>query len=324
MSGSGQTVLVTGAGGFIGSHLVRHLRRNPAMTTVAATRDGRDGTRRMDLADPSSFAAGLSGMSAVVHCAVGNRAVTVDGTRALLAAAAAAGVRRFIYLSSVAVYGAATGTVTEATPLVPPDGAGYPAWKAAAEACCAARTEVEVVRLRPAIVYGPGSALWVTQLAHRVRSGHWGTFFEAGDGICNLVHVRDVVSGVEKALTQPAAAGAAFNLSGAEAITWNDWFNRMAAGLGAPALRAIGPFELWARVYGSLPLKAAARLRPGLAAGWLLGAPARSEVALFSRRVTYSIDAAKTALGWSPQVGIDEGLADCIAWLRDGQGVRCT
>ena len=111
-------VLVTGAGGFVGSHAVRHLSRD--MEVIAATRDGRDGTRRLDVRDEAGLRSGLAGVAAVVHCAVGDRAVTVDGTTALLAAAAQAGVRRFVHISSVAVYGGATGEVSEATPMVVP------------------------------------------------------------------------------------------------------------------------------------------------------------------------------------------------------------
>ncbi len=310
-------ILVTGAGGFIGGHLVSQLRHDPDCTVIAATRDGRDGSRRLDLRDHAALRGGLAGVGAVVHCAVGNRAVTVDGTRDLLAAAAAAGVRRFVHISSVAVYGGATGAVTEAARTVPTAGRDYAAWKAAAEQACLAQTDMEVVRLRPAIVYGPGSELWVAKLAERITSGKWGTFGPNGDGNCNLIYVKDVVSAVERSLVVPGLGGKVFNLSGDGSVTWNEWFSRMAQALGAPALRRIPPLALQARMLASLPVKAAARLRPGLAANWLLGAPARSELALFSLHATYPAEAARAALGWSALIGVDDGVAGCIAWLRD-------
>lgn len=309
-------VLVTGAGGFVGGHVASRLQRDPACTVIAATRDGRNGSRQLDLRDVAGLRSGLAGVGAVVHCAVGDRAVTVDGTRALLAAAAAQGVRRFVHLSSVAVYGGATGAVTEDTPLVPATGQGYAAWKVAAEQACLAQTGMEVVRLRPAIVYGPGSQIWVAKLAERIRSGRWGTFGQAGEGICNLVHVADVATATEAALSTAGAGGGAFNVNGAECVTWNDWFSRMAQALSAPRLLPLAPVALRARVLAALPVKAASRLRPGLAAHWLLGAPARSELALFALRATYPAAAAQAALGWSPQIGIDQGLAGCVAWLR--------
>ena len=129
------------------------------------------------------------------------------------------------------------------------------------------------------------------------------------------MHVHDVAGAVAAALAAPAAGGA-FNVNGPESITWNDWFERLAAGIGAAKLRRISPLVLRARSLASLPLKAAARLRPGLAADWLLGAPATSEVALFALAATYPTDAARAALGWRPAVGIAEGLAGSVAWLQ--------
>ena len=311
-----ETVLITGAAGFIGGHVLRHLSRDPGLAVLAGTRDGVGGTRRLDLRDPGSLRAALDGVTAVVHCAVGDRAVTVDGTAALLRAAAAAGLRRVVHVSSVAVYGPATGTVREDAALVSAAGHGYAAWKAAAEAACLAEPSVETVRLRPAIVYGPGGTLWVSQMARRIRSGRWGVFGPAGEGTCNLVHVSDVAGAVAAALRMPGAAGKAFNVNGPQAITWNAWFERLAAAIGAPPLRPIAPLALQARSLAALPLKALARLRPGLAGDWLLGAPAASERVLFALPAHYPTDAAHAAFGWTPAVEIEEGLAGSVAWLR--------
>ena len=254
--------------------------------------------------------ASLRGVDAIVHCAVGGRAVTVDGTAALLRAAAEARVRRFVHLSSAAIYGDAQGIVTEQTVLVSPRGRGYAAWKSAAEQACLDKHGLEVVRLRPTIVYGPLSTLWLERMARRILSGRWGVLGKRGEGTCNLVHVSDVVTAVAAALTTPEASGAAFNINGPESLSWNDWFRRLADAVGAPPLRTISPAALRARSIVSLPVKAAARLRPGLASRWLLGAPAASELALFALSATYPIDAARTALAWKPQVLIAEGLAD--------------
>jgi nucleoside-diphosphate-sugar epimerase len=317
-------ILVTGAGGFIGRHLVQRLSDDPAATVIPTTSDGRDGTRRLDLRDTATLQTSLSGAAALVHCAVGDRSVTVDGTRALLAAAAKAGVRRFVHISSVAVYGDASGTVGEATRLVSGAGQGYGAWKAAAEEACLAQTGLDIVRLRPAIVYGPGSALWTVQLARRIESGRWGVLGSAGEGTCNPVHISDVVSSVICALHAPAVSGVALNVSGTETMSWNEWFKSNADALGAPELRAISPLELKARVFGALPLKAVARVLPGFAADWLLGSPARSELNLFALRAVYPIDLAQSQLGWTPTVGVHDGLKQSVAWLRGNDGGTIT
>ncbi len=180
---SGQ-VLITGAAGFIGGYLVKHLSLDPTLSVIAATRDGQNASRRLELRDLASIHAALPGVDAVVHCAVGDRTVTVDGTRALLRAAAQAGVRRFIYFSSTSVYQSGAGVITEDASLVSPRGAGYGAWKVAAEQTCLAEPGLETVRLRPPIVYGPGSRQWISWYAQRIRSGRWATFGAAGEGTC--------------------------------------------------------------------------------------------------------------------------------------------
>jgi nucleoside-diphosphate-sugar epimerase len=308
-------VLVTGAGGFIGSHTVRHLAQQ-GFSVVAATRDGRNGSRRLDLRDPAGLPAALEGVRAVVHCAVGDRTVTVAGTRALLRAAAEVGVGRVVHLSSIAVYGAATGRLAEDAPTVSPDGDGYAAWKTAAEQACRAEKDVEIVMLRPSIVYGAGSSMWVGRMAARIRSGRWAVFGAAGEGTCNLVHVSDVTAAIAAALSAPGVAGRVFNVNGPEATTWNGWFTALAGAMGASPLRAISPAALRARTYASLPVKALARLRPELGRNWLLGAPGRSELSLFALHATYPTDAARDAMGWSPSVPIAAGLVDSVAWLR--------
>ena len=310
------SVLVTGSAGFIGSHVMQRLAAMPAVAAVAATRDGRAGTRRLDLRDENTLPAALDGVQAVVHCAVGDRAVTVDGTAALLRAAAAAGVRRVVHLSSVAVYGAVSGECPETAAMVPATGSGYAAWKAAAELACLEQRGVEIVRLRPAIVYGAGSMPWVAQLAQRIQSGRWGLFGRAGEGICNLVHVRDVADAAIAALQAPRAAGQALNINGNESLTWNGWFTALAQAIGAPPLQPVAPTRLWLRSLASYPVKAAARVSPGLASDWLLGAPARSELTLYALCARYPAEAATAALGWAPRVPIADGLAEAAEWLR--------
>jgi nucleoside-diphosphate-sugar epimerase len=244
--GTQPAILVTGAGGFIGSEVTRRLTREPGFVVRGGTRDGRQigpgvASCRMDVRNPAEVAEALRGIDAVVHCAVGDQATTVEGTRTLLDLAARAGVRRFVYLSSVAVYGTTPGEVRETSTLVPAEGRGYAHWKVAAEAACraAASDRMDVVMLRPAIVYGPGAG-WIKQPAQRLRSGVWGGLGALGEGICNPVHVSDVAEACLKAIEASDYAGCeAFNVSGSEVLTWNAWHDRLAALLGYPPLREI-------------------------------------------------------------------------------------
>ena len=321
-------VVVIGAGGFVGSAIVNTLRQVPGTSIRAAMLHPRDigiPTVQLDLLDPDSLRRALTGADAVVNCARGDRATTVEGTRRLIEVSAASGVRRIVHLSSIAVYGGATGRVDEAVPILPQrsgDGS-YAHWKADAERV-AISSSTEVVRLRPGIIYGAGSTLWVHDLALRIRSGRWATFGSAGEGICNLVHVTDVAAAVASALTAPLAAGEAFNIDGDTAITWNAWFSRLAEAIGVPPLPNLPPATLRRRSKIALPAKALVRLLPPsqrLFGDWLRAAPAASEVALFGLAATYPADKARRLLDWSPGVSLEDGLVDCARWLRDQRQV---
>ncbi len=309
-------VLVTGAGGFIGRHLTASLASEPGRDVVPTTRDRRDGTRRLDVLCPADFAPALAGCDAVVHCAVGGEAVTVRGTRLLLEAARRAGVARLVHLSTISVYDAPAGEVGEDAPVVGPATAGYPGWKSAAERDCIEASGIDIVRLRPTIVYGAGSRWWLGQFARRIQSGHWGTFGTGAEGICNLVHVSDVVEAVRTALDHPAAPGEAFNVNGPEPIRWNAWFERLAAAIGAPPLRPHAPSALRRRALAALPLRLVGKAAPRLAEPWLVAMPGRSEVGLFAQTAIFSTDKAGRRLGWTPRTGVDAGLAASLAWLR--------
>ncbi len=309
-------ILVTGAGGFIGQHTVDFLRKTPGSSVIGSTRDGRSGTVQMDLRDETSIRAALDGVASVVHCAVGDRQVTVEGTRTLLHCAADAGVRRFVHISTMSVYGGAQGRVTEDTAMVSPDGDGYAAWKAAAEQACLEQKGLEIVRLRPTHVYGPRGTWWLGEMARRVRSGRWRNLGAAGEGTANMVYVGDVASAIAAALSSDDAVGLAFNVNGPETPTWNGWFTRLAELTNSPVPAPISPLSLKLRMALALPLKAAAKVRPGFARNLLAGIPGRSELGLFASHAMYPTDAATQVIGWSPEVDIDQGLALSMGWLR--------
>lgn len=308
------TLLVTGAQGFIGGAIARRLGARPGVVVRAASRRAMPGGVQLDLTDPATLPPALAGVDAILHCAVGDAATTITGTRHLLAAARAAGVRRLVHLSSVSVYAATEGAVAEASPRVAAQGSGYAHWKAAAEQECEA-SGLEVVVLRPAIVHGAGSALWVGKMGARLRAGLVGEMGAAGEGWCNLVHVDDVAAAAEAALTGTPGA---YNISAAAPITWNDYFARLAAAMGLPVPR-LSPGRMQANAWLAMPCKAVARLAPPLRPllPGLVAAPAGGELALFRQRVTYPIAAAEAGLGWRPVVGLDQGIAAGAALVRN-------
>jgi nucleoside-diphosphate-sugar epimerase len=321
-------VLITGAHGFIGGAIARRLEEDPSMEIFAASRaprapQGRVLPVQLDLLDPGSLDRAPPGADAVIHCAYGDRASTVEGTRNLLAWARKAGVPRLVHLSSIAVYGPATGEVAENHPRVPSTGGDYAAWKSEAEALCEAATQIGTVLLRPSIVHGAGSALWVTKMARRLQVGAIGDLGPAGEGLCNLVHVRDVAEAAVAGLTgRPGAYnvnGTGINSTGA--ITWNEYFARLARAAGLPLPR-LSSASLRLRDLAAFPVKALGKLLPplrGALPARLLETPLPAERKLYALRATYPVAKAAEGLGWSPRIGLDEGIADGASWWRQAQ-----
>ena len=323
-------ILVTGAGGFIGGAVARLACALPGAAVVGATRDGRalgPGIEpcKLDVRDPAGLARALPGNNAVVHCAGGDASSMEEGTARLLRAARAAGVRRVVHLSSIAVYRDMIGPIRESNAIVSPDGRSYAASKAAGEAACseAGGDGLAVVILRPAIVYGPGSNTWIMRPALRLLGGVWGGLGILGGGTCNPVHVNDVAAACVAAIEAPPdVAGEAFNVSGLETLTWNAWHERLGAALGRPVPREIPAWQWRAWATAALPLRLLARVPAATAMceRATLNTLAPSEMKLFAATATYPIDKAARRLGWTPRIALDDGIAESVAWLR-GMGL---
>jgi nucleoside-diphosphate-sugar epimerase len=237
-------VLVLGADGFIGSHLVTALAGSDWASPIACGRRARtvgatDPIARLqfDATDESALHQALQSADAVVNCIAGSTRTIVDGARALVAAAARQPrPPRLVHLSSMAVYGNASGVVTESAPLRAED--AYAKAKIAAEADC--QRYSQAVILRPGIVYGPRSRQWTERVARWLSAHRLGDLGAAGDGYCNLVYVADLVAAVALCLRLPGMAGQVFNLAMAQPPTWNEYFVAFARALGAVPVARIG------------------------------------------------------------------------------------
>lgn len=230
-----QKILVTGAAGFVGAWVVESFRLSgiPVRAGIRSWNSAVRLARRdiefvpCDVLSNTQLRSAMDGCDAVVHCAVGNEKVTIDGTRNVLTAAQEMGLRRIVHLSSVAVYGNATGVLDEQSAGVG-RGNAYAKQKTAAELICEQfiGRGAPVVILRPSIIYGPFSYAWTVSFANRLWSGRWGTFGRAGEGKCNLVYVTDVVQAIFRALQPETEPGGTYNINGDEIITWNEYFVR--------------------------------------------------------------------------------------------------
>ncbi|MEX3687321.1 NAD-dependent epimerase/dehydratase family protein [Paraburkholderia sp. BR14263] len=234
-------ILVLGATGFVGRHLVKALSRTEWAEPVAASRREGSGLRRVDAADPASLAAALADVHGVVNCVAGAPATIVANARALAAALAARGAPLpVVHFSSMAVYGAAEGRIDEAAALDAVSPYGHA--KVESERLLAALPALTI--LRPGCIYGGGSPQWSARIAQLLCARRLGDLGAAGDGCSNLVHIDDVVQAALAALRTPASGAQAYNLAMAEAPRWNEYFVAYARILGATPVERIGARRL--------------------------------------------------------------------------------
>ena len=313
--------LVTGATGFIGSRAVDVLcARGVAVRALCrhpfGNGTGSNGVQHVhgDVTRPETLPDAVAGCDVVFHCAWGGttlaeaRRVNVDGTRNVIEAAAAAGVRRIVHLSSMAVHGTVRGPeLTEEAPLVA-RGDAYSVSKAEGERMAfdlGRERGLEVVALRPSLVYGPGSPFWLVEYFERVRDEHV-TLVGGGAGLANLVFVDDVVDAMLAAAIAPVA-GVACLVSGETPVTWATYLGAFARMCRKPPPRRV---PLWRaglemqilRVYGALAQRPR-RLRA-------------ADVRLMGQATAVRIDRARRLLSWSPATSFEAGMAICESWLR--------
>ena len=320
-------VLVLGGGGFIGRRLLAVLGREPGFQAIAGTRRPRaPGAEvaahvKVDTLDAASVAAALAGCDAVVNCVAGSAAAIADGARVLFECAAQRSPKPVVvHLSTISVYGSATGRVDEHEP-PRADIGWYGTAKIEAERHAAAYAAGggSVVVLRPGIVYGPDSVLWTTRIARLLRRGRLGDFGAAGDGHCNLVYVDDVVRAIMAALRDRSIDGGIFNLADPAAGTWNDYFKAFARELGYVPVRRLSARRLKVESMIVAPPLKVAQIMAGK-----LGVDPHSlpelmppslvrlfahDIVLDSRRAT-----ARLGLAWTP---IPAALRTSAEWAKE-------
>jgi nucleoside-diphosphate-sugar epimerase len=341
-------ILVTGGGGFIGGRFAE-------IIYLAGFGRVRVGVRRWggaaraarfpvdialcDVLDSRQVAEATKGVDVVIHCAVGDRQVIVEGTRNVLDAAMRAGVSRVIHLSTAEVYGRVSGRIDE-TRQCAPTGSAYGDAKILAEMVCRDHglRGLPVTIFRPSIVYGPWSDVWTAALAERLQSGRWGRYARYGDGFCNLVYVDDLVAIALASIHQDKAVGQAFNVGGPETPTWNEYFDRLNAAMGLPPLPVRSAPSAKTASLVTAAVRSAAQAgfaccgrtlrnvyeRGGWAAmtmkrvkRWLNTSPSPGELeALYSRHAIYDWSKAERLLGYSPSFDLDLGLRLSVDWLR--------
>jgi nucleoside-diphosphate-sugar epimerase len=313
-------VVVLGGSGFVGSAILASLARAGFHPVSAQRRPARapGGFEQhpCDATDPAAVARALDGAAAVVNAVLGDAGTMMSATSAMREAAGRRGLP-IVHLSSMAIYGHASGRVDEAAK---PRGTG--AYAEAKIDCEALLAGSAAVILRPGIVYGSGGDQWAGRIFRLLRAGRLGDLGENGDGRCNFVHARDVGAAVVAALLGPEAAGQAINLAHPAPSRWNTVLASCARAIGAVPVRRIGTRRLDAEVrFLGPPLILARR------AASLTGLPVRlvpdaitpSLKTLFRQDFTLDGRKAERLLGLihTPPAA---GLAECAAWFLATHG----
>ena len=308
-------ILVTGANGFVGravcagllgaGHVVRKALRSG---TAAA-----DAVMVGEIDERTDWAAALAGAEVVVHLAARVhvmrdvsadplaefRRVNVAGTERLARAAVASGVRRLVYVSSIKVNGEHTEpgrTFAESDLPAPQDPYGVSKFEAEEALRRVAReTGLEVVIVRPPLVYGPGVKGNFIQMLSILRKGLPLPLASAAN-LRSLVYVENLADALIACATHPAAAGQTYLVSDGEDISTPDLLRTLAAAAGWRA--RLFPFPTGV-------LQALARVA---------GKGAQAERLLGSLRVESG--KIRRELDWVPPYTLQQGLRATAEWYR--------
>lgn len=305
-----RSVFLTGATGFVGGAVLRRLTSDGTAVTAALRKDG----QMLDLKVPSvefecletaAWAQSLRGIDVVVHCAArvhvmsdiendpltAFRKVNVQGTLNLAVQSVEAGVRRFVFISSIKANGEGTEPGKPYTSQdLPAPADPYGVSKLEAEKgllALAAETGLEVVIIRPVLVYGPGVKANFLNMMHWLEKGI-PLPFGAINNARSLVALDNLVDLIVTCIEHPAAANQTFLVSDGEDLSTTQLLRRMASALGLRACLLPVPGR-W--------LSTAANL---------LGKRNLSQRLCGSLQV--DIDSTRSLLQWTPPVSVDEAL----------------
>jgi nucleoside-diphosphate-sugar epimerase len=325
---AGKLNVITGATGLLGSHVAEQLvARGDRVRALVRPSGDRTFLKGLgvefaegDLADPVSLRRAVDGADVVYHCAarVGEwgpwrlfQEHIIDATRNLLGACRAARVGRVLHVSSITVYGhpkIRADQFTEDEPL------GQDLWvwdyycraKIAAEELCRAY-EGDWTIIRPSWIYGPRDRTSLPRVLKALEAGRV-ALVGAGDNLLNIVYAADVADGAIRAAEHPGARGRAYHLSSEGEITQRQFLDLLTAALGRPGVHRRSPYWLafWGGFASEVIGKAIFLRRPPHLT--------RYAVALIGRPTRFSVERARTELGWRPRVHAAEGLRRTLDW----------
>lgn len=308
----GRTVAITGANGFLGSAVAK-LATEQGANVRSLVRSPAAAAGEVFLGDLKSGGwpeAAFQGADIAIHCAASlggplahQRSVNRDGTALVAMQAAAAGVDRFVHVSSVAVYGYRGTYFPETLPLRP-SAQAYATTKAEAEEA-ARRAFPGATIIRPGGLFGPGAEFWSVKFVRRAQR-RLPFNIGSGAGTLPVISVFDAAGLIAAAAINPAAVGEAFNCCLDPAPTWREYQAAYGALVGRdrwiplPVSLAIASAAVVARLgrRGSNAAVLDELLRFALTPKW------------------YPMEKALCLLGWEPSRDLEAAVAAMAPWLR--------
>ena len=323
-------ILVTGASGFIGcrlTELLSGLGHDLVATGRAETDVERARTERLrkigvtvregSLLDDGFATSLTTGREVIIHLAAaqheGNvpdsyfRDINVAGTRKLIDAAAAARARRFVYGSTIGIYGSAANGELDENSAPRPENI-YAQTKLEAERVVAQYADrIETCTARISETYGPGDF----RLLKLFRAIDRGAFVMLGSGenVRQVIHVDDLSMGLLLTAEHAAAVGETFVLAGRDVMTTRTMVAQIAGALGRRPPRwriPVWPFRAAAAVFE-------ATLRP-------IGIQpplTQRRLDFFTKSFVFSTAKYRRVLGFAPQISFPSGAATTAQWYRE-------
>jgi len=323
-------VLITGATGLVGSNLAQRLCKDGTYAVRALVRKGSDlallktlGNVQLaygDIRDPGSLSGALAGIDIVFHCAafVSDWAsreemygINVTGLRNMMDAALAAGVKRFIYISSMVVLGMDTqDNLDEFAPYVH-TGDNYNYTKIEAEKLAIKYymdKKLPVVILRPPYIYGPRDRQLLPRVLKYLKNGQY-KYIDGGNNPFSLVYVGNLIDAMVRAAAADKAVGQIYHITDGENVTRRQLIELICDKLG------------YAKPVKSVPI-GVARMVAGLleTVNKLLGIKTppilnRFRIKFMYTHLTFNIGKAKKDLGYAPRP-FTACMTETLEWYK--------
>lgn len=353
----GKTVLIIGGTGFVGSRLAERLVLEEGVKVRVLVRNWTKAVwiSRMavellqgNLLDLDSILKAIQGCDVVFHCASGlspdgsYMKTDIDGIHNVLDACSKHGIKRLVYLSSVAVHGPNPPQSADETSPYVIQGRDYSDSKVRTEQFLMEyyrEKQMPIVILRPTFIWGPRGNNFTRRPLLDMKRGTF-VFIDNGAGSCNAVYIDNLVDAMLLAGIKDEAVGEAFLVTDGLSITWADFFKYYADLLGIKHFPSISsksyssrflcrkvdmlrdllerlkgnPAPLWRKVVRRSARELLTVLEKRYCSYW--------DLEKFARKGKININKARKLLGYHPRYGLKDGMEETLLWVRDQMGTE--